>query len=363
MFTEQNYIHACLASGGLGPATLKKCRLRLASWHEVFDALKAHYFDDLLTDKQKERIRIFYKNFNLENSVAEMTKLGIQTMDQNEDGYPQLLKEINSPPLLIYYKGTISQTDSLSIALVGTRKCTRYGEIVTKKLATELSASGITIISGLAFGIDAIAHRAAVETRGKTIAVIGSGLDPKNLYPKEHHQLANDIIDTGGCVMSEYPPGMPGLPQNFVARNRIIAGMSSGTVVIECPGHSGSLITAQFALEFNRSIYAVPGSILEPSSEGPNNLLKLGAKPVTSGSDISSDLNIVSATLPTVPQAEIILTDIEKKILQHISRDPVTSDEIVQQSRLEPSIVQATLVYLELKGAIRNLGAQQYMLK
>jgi DNA processing protein len=156
---------------------------------------------------------------------------------------------------------------------------------------------------------------------------------------------------------------MPGLPQNFVARNRIIAGMSSGTVVIECPGHSGSLITAQFALEFNRSIYAVPGSILEPSSEGPNNLLKLGAKPVTSGSDISSDLNIVSATLPTVPQAEIILTDIEKKILQHISRDPVTSDEIVQQSRLEPSIVQATLVYLELKGAIRNLGAQQYMLK
>lgn len=362
MFTEQNYIHACLASGAFGPATLKKCRLRLASWHEVFDGLKAHYFDDILTDKQKERARIFYKNFDLEASMTEMSRLGIQTIDQNTNEYPQLLKEINSPPLLIYYKGTVPYADQVKIALVGTRKCSRYGEAVTKKIAAELSACGIATVSGLAFGIDAIAHRATVESGGRTIAIVGSGLDPKNLYPKEHHQLADSIINTGGCIISEYPPSMPGLPQNFVARNRIIAGVSSGTVVIECPSHSGSLITAQFALEFNRAVYAVPGSILEPNCEGPNNLLKLGAKPVTQSQDIISDLNIVSATLPTVVKSDIKLTEIEKKVIEHISHHPVTSDEIIQASKLDPSIVQATLVYLELKGAIRNLGAQQYML-
>ncbi|MFH1412752.1 MAG: DNA-processing protein DprA [bacterium] len=211
----------------------------------------------------------------------------------NDSNYPALLKQIHDPPHILYCRGILNpQLTKFTLAVVGSRKHSPYGHQVIRKLVSELSKLGITIVSGLAFGLDALAHQTALDYHGKTIAVLGSGLDDYNIYPSENLQLAHQIIANNGCLISEYAPGTGAQKYHFPMRNRIISGMSLGTLVIEAAERSGSLITARYALEQNREVMAIPGRIDSSTSKGTNNLIKMGARPVTSIDDILETLNL-----------------------------------------------------------------------
>jgi DNA processing protein len=211
--------------------------------------------------------------------------MGINTVSLGQPGYPALLKEIYDPPPLLYYRGTLPK-EGINIAVVGSRNMSDYGKSVVEYILSSLKDLPFNIISGLAYGIDAEAHKTALRLRLKTTAVLGSGIDNSSIYPKAHVELAEEIIYRGGCVMSEFPPGTKGLPQHFPMRNRIVAGLSKGVVVVEAAQKSGALITARLALEQGRDVFAVPRSILDQEFTGCNNLIKLGAKVITSGNDI-----------------------------------------------------------------------------
>jgi DNA processing protein len=252
--------------------------------------------------------------------------------------------------------------DELCVAAVGTRNITNYGRTVIPSLIEPLVDAGITIVSGMAFGVDAAAHHIAVDKNRRTVAVLGGGLDKKSLYPKHHALLAERILESGGALLSEYPPSTPNFKQNFVARNRIISGLSVATVIIECDLQSGTLITAHHALDQNRAVYAVPGPIYSAQSQGPNNLIKMGAKPLTSANDVLEDLNLKK--LPEQQQNQSLFGDTaeEVRLLGILNHEPMLVDEIVKNSGFEAAKVSSTLTFLEMKGKVRNLGGQQYIL-
>lgn len=333
------------------------------------------YFDDDLEKaffakrKDLERCQIktetiskFLKNretIDLKFEKTQLTHHNIGIISYLDDDYPDLLREISSSPPLLYYRGALPAKDQLCVSVVGTRKMSSYGRSATHTICDDLVANNVTIVSGLAYGIDSTAHKVAVHHKKPTVAVVASGLRDEDLYPQAHLQLARSIIDEGGSLISEYPIGTPALKQYFVARNRLIAGLSMGTVVIESSLKSGALITARYALEQNRGVYAVPGSIFNPQSTGPNNLLKLGGKTITSGLDILEDLNIAySATVPE----PALYTPKERLIVQCLSAEPRTTSELIKDTNLTTAELVATLTFLEMKGIVKNLGAQQYML-
>ena len=270
--------------------------------------------------------------------------------------------EIPKKPPILYYKGAMNEPEELCIAMVGTSKITNYGRVVTQQLAEHLLDAGSTLVSGMAFGVDSAVHDIAIKKNRRTIAVLGGGLDEKSLYPKHHALLAQQILDSGGALLSEYPIGTPNFKQNFVARNRIISGLSVATLVVECDLHSGTLITASHALDQNRTVYAVPGPIYSPQSQGPNNLLKMGAKPATTAADILDDLNL--KTLPVQQQAQTLFGDSpeETALLKLINYEPMPVNDLIKQSGLSAAAAGTALTFLEMKGKIRNIGGQQYIL-
>ncbi|MCC7356299.1 MAG: DNA-protecting protein DprA [Candidatus Doudnabacteria bacterium] len=309
-----------------------------------------------------ETITKFLKNrdaINLKFEKAQLAQHNIGIISYLDDDYPELLREISSRPPLLYYRGVLSTKDQLCVSVVGTRKMSSYGRSATHTICDDLVANNVTIVSGLAYGIDSTAHKVAVHHKKPTIAVVASGLRDEDLYPQAHLQLARSIIDTGGALVSEYPIDTPALKQYFVARNRLIAGLSMGTVVVESSLKSGALITARYALEQNRGVYAVPGSIFNPESAGPNNLLKLGAKAVTSGLDILEDLNVAYSAIIPEPA---LYTPKERLVVQCLSAEPRTTSELIKDTNLTTAELVATLTFLEMKGIVKNLGAQQYML-
>jgi len=282
----------------------------------------------------------------------------ITLQDKN---YPAMLKEIHNPPKELYIKGEIINQDKVAIAVVGTRKYTQYGKQAALDIAGKLSKLGITIVSGLAKGIDTFAHQAALENNGRTIAVLGSGMDKDNFSPACNYTLGEKIAENG-AVISEYPEGTPGAIYTFPERNRIISGLSLGVVVIEAPEQSGALITANLALEQNREVFAVPGNIYEKNSQGTNQLIKMGAKLVTCVEDILEELNL-SHLLQSTEKKKIKPENKEEEILFTIlSSQPMHIDEIVKISKLPVSAVNSTLMILELKNAVRNLGKGNYVL-
>src|SRR5581483_7263662 len=269
--------------------------------------------------------------------------------------------EIPKFPPILYFKGSLS-ADELCVAVVGTRQITNYGRAVIPRLVEPLVDAGACVVSGMAFGVDSAAHEIVVKKGRRTIAVLGGGLDEKSLYPRHHAFLAENILSAGGALLSEYPIGTPNFKQNFVARNRIISGLSVATLIIECDLKSGTLITAKHALDQNRQVYAVPGPIYSPQSAGPNNLLKMGAKAVTAAADILEDLNL--ETLPQQQQTQSAFGDSaeESALLKLLSFEPLIINELIKQSGLNPAQVTSALTFLEMKGRIKNLGGQQYIL-
>lgn len=268
-----------------------------------------------------------------------------------DDDYPHLLKQIYDPPIILFYLGDLSFATSRTIAIVGSRKMTGYGKLVTTRIAEDLIQADFTIISGLARGIDTVAHQTAVNNHSPTIAVLGGGLN--NIFPPENQQLAQEILKKG-AIVSEFPPDAPHLPANFPSRNRIIAGLSQGTVVTEADIDSGSLITAQITLDDNRPVFAVPGPITSQMSKGCHLLIKNGATLTTSVNDIFDQLSI-NATSDRHRPDPSNLSDFEKQILSLLETE-IQIDDLARTLKLPASKISASLVKLELTGFVSNLG-------
>ena len=291
---------------------------------------------------------------------AKLENKKIRLISFNDEEYPKLLKEIPNPPMVLYILGEFLPQDQMAIAVVGTRKYSVYGKQVAQELVGNLVRANLTIVSGLALGIDALAHKTTVDHAGRTIAVLACGLD--SIYPASNRMIAQEILQNNGAIISEMPLGTPPLKHHFPYRNRIISGMSLGTVVIEAASDSGSLITAQHALDQNRQVFAVPGSIFNPGSVGPNNLLKMGAKAVTSAADILEELNLEGVQTQLITQEIIGDNEEEEMILKFLRREPTHVDLVVKSSGLPAATVAATLMIMEMKGKVRNLGANQYVI-
>ncbi len=267
--------------------------------------------------------------------------------------YPALLREgLTSPPSLLLVRGELPKGPM--VAIVGSRRPTTYGKEVTYKLARDLAAGGVVVVSGLALGVDAIAHRAAIDGGGQTVAILGNGID--EIYPRSNDQLGREILRGNGAIISEYRPGTPPLKQHFPARNRIIAGMSLGTIITEANQDSGSGITAKQALEFNRVVMAVPGNITSLRSAGPNNLLRNGAIPITSAVDVREALGLDN-TLPQIERSLIGLSQREKLIMKLLLKGIRDEQLLVEASGLHASEFAQTISLMEISGRARNLGA------
>lgn len=295
------------------------------------------------------------RRFEKQNYLEALEKLGISFIVQGDEEYPGNLSELTNAPVVLYYKGCLEALNPPSVAIVGTRKMTSYGREVTERFVGELVNCGVAIVSGLALGIDAAAHRVAVEMGGTTIAVLPAGLDA--IYPASNTQLARRIIDSGGLLLSEYPLGHPAFKTNFASRNRIVSGLSSAVVVIEGMEKSGTLLTASHAADQGRQVFAVPGQITAPTSGAPHFLIKNGASIAFSAKDVIDELDL-QVKVDANKVSEIMPeTEEEEKILTLLDSEPVHQDEIVRLSGLPSSAVSATLTSMELKGLVRaDLG-------
>jgi DNA processing protein len=287
-----------------------------------------------------------------------MLKIDVKKITFEDDNYPKLLREIYNPPKELYFWGELKTEEYYPLAVVGTRKISSYGKQVTIDLVKKLTQYGLTIISGLALGVDGLAHQVCLENKGRTIAVLGSGLN--HIYPAVHKKLAEKIVKNNGAVITEYPPETKPAKWNFPNRNRIIAGLALGVLVIEAPEGSGALITARYALEFNREVFAVPGSIYHKNSFGTNQLIKLGAKLVNTAEDILEAFNL---ELIYERKKEIKPASPEEKIIIEILKEkPLHIDEIIKRSKLKAPIVSSTLSLMEISGKIKHLGGNYYSL-
>jgi len=286
-----------------------------------------------------------------------MAKYEIQKIEKSDERYPKLLSQISDPPSVLYCRGNLNLLNKTSFAVVGTRKLTSYGREACEKITTDLAMAGFTIVSGLALGIDSIAHRAALDAKGKTIAVLGSGVGDETIYPKTNYPLARDILNKEGLIISEYEPGTHATEFTFPKRNRIISGLCHGTLVVEADEKSGSLITARQALDQNRDVFAVPGSIFSRQSLGANALIRRGAKAVSSAQNILEEYEHqpeLKLNFFNQDEKDISTQDpARRKILDILKNSGDASvDELITKSEFEASEVLSALTMLEMKGLV-----------
>lgn len=310
-----------------------------------------------------ESIAHWEAQVSLDAELKKVQARGLTLLTQEDELYPPMLGEIHDPPLLLYVWGELTKRDHHAVGVVGSRQATPYGLTCAKKMSFQLAYAGFTVISGLARGIDTTAHEAALAARGRTVAVIGSGLG--KLYPPENMALAERIAQNG-AVISEYPVDRPADKQTFPYRNRVVAGWSSGVLVVEAPLRSGSLITAQQAAEQGRTVYAVPGPVDKPTSAGCNRLIQQGAKLVMDGGDVLDDLMTLYPTAPRAPKVEpsappVNLTLDEQILYNAIGTEETHINDITTAAGLTAATVAATLMRLEMKRLIRALPGRRYV--
>ena len=348
---------------GIGPARFK---LLLDYFHEdVTAAWKADGKDLAQAGLDAKTIDGFLKQRAASNPQQELEKLQrlrVRVITLRDNDYPPLLKEIINAPPVLYVAGTLKrEEDKFALGLVGTRKVSSYGRQVTEQFARELAEGKVTVVSGLAHGIDTIAHTVALDAGGRTIAVLASGLD--TVYPPENLGLARRIVESGqGALITEFPLGVKPDSRNFPARNRIISGLSLGILVTEAPKQSGALITANFAAEQGRDVFAIPNGIFSPGSVGVNKLIQDGAHLVTNVQDILMVLNLFMLPQQIEMQTALPNNLEESTLLALLSHDPLHVDELIRASGLPAMTVTATLMMMELKGMIRQFGGMQYVL-
>lgn len=311
-----------------------------------------------LSRKLVERVAQMRTSVNLDDFVAQAEKAGIRILTWQDDEYPSHLKEIDQPPPVLYLRGEITAEDDWSVAIVGTRAVTPYGRQATEELATVLAHNGVTVVSGLARGVDAIAHSAAIKAGGRTIAVLGSGVD--RIYPPENRQIA-EKISSQGAIVSDYAPGTPPESANFPPRNRIISGLSMAVVVVEAGDTSGALITAEFAVEQGRDVFAIPGSIYAPQSKGTNRLLSNGAKTLLTPQDVLQALDLTRNVERREIRKVLPADTTEAALLDLLGPEPVHVDEIRNRTGLPIEKVSSALTMMELKGMVRQVGGMNYV--
>jgi DNA processing protein len=297
----------------------------------------------------------------IENLLKNLEERGIAYFSRDNERYPSLLKEIPDPPVGIFCIGTLPSDNTYKVAIVGSRKCSEYGLMAARLLSKPLAQAGVVIVSGMARGVDSMAHRGALEAKGKTIAVLGCGVDI--CYPSENKNLREEIIESG-CILSEYPPGTTPQAHFFPARNRIISGLSHGVVVAEAGKRSGTLITVDQAMEQGREVFAVPGNISSRLSEGTNQLIQDGAIPVSDYKDILFSLKISNENEENFSEkisSKIILATEEKQVYDSLSFEPCSIDALMELLESNPSRVLFLLTQLEIKGLIKKLPGSRYV--
>lgn len=312
-----------------------------------------------LGDKGLEELIERKIKINLSEEASKLKAMGITFMTRADSQYPENLQKIYDPPPVIFLRGNLLPEDRLAVAVVGSRRPTQYGLVVAEKIAKDLAAVGITVVSGMARGIDSAAHKGALSGGGRTIAVLGCG--PDIVYPRENHKLMKRIVNQG-AIVSEFPPGTLPEPWHFPVRNRIISGLSLGTVVVEAAERSGALITADFALEQGRDVMAVPGNVVNMLSRGPHRLIKQGARLVEGAGDILDEIGM-DKIFPARGAGEegVMKMSKEEELLYNLlSLDPVSLDQLISRSGLLPQKVMAALMYLEIKGLTKQLPGKFY---
>lgn len=344
-----------------GARRLAKLKNKFTCWEAVWKAtggaLKA-----VLEENVAEEFVVWRAHADPGAVYEYAVRLDILLIPFDDARYPPLLKEIYDPPILLFARGTMQEgSDPFPLAVVGTRGMTPYGKRVVHEVVPTLARAGITLVSGLALGIDGEVARATIDAGGRTAAVLGSGVDDASIYPSHHRFLADEIRANGGVLLSEFPPGTQPYKSNFPFRNRIISGMSLGVLVVEAGENSGSLITARCALEQNREVFAVPGDLFRQTAQGPNNLAKMGAKIVTNAEDVLTALNLEDAH--AIREAREILPDTphEAALLPHLGSEPATVDALIRASGLDAAAVTSTLTLMEMKGKVRHMGGMMYV--
>lgn len=347
---------------GVGAKTLRLLVSHFGSAEVAWGAPKEAWFG-VSTDTRFERAALARTTLDPDQEALTLRNSGIAVIPFSDSTFPILLAEIPDAPALLYTRGTFRKWNERPlIAIVGSRKFTAYGKQAASELARSLSQSGYIVVSGLAFGIDKIAHESTLEARGTTLAVLGSGIDDASISPQTHLALSHELLECG-ALLSELAPGTPPSVGTFPARNRIMAGMCQGTIVIEAAEESGSLITARLALDYNRAVFAVPGSIFSPTSIGTHTLLKEGARLVTGVQDILDELGTGTNALTSHLVSEVAPPDLdpdELMIYQLLSREGIHIDKLTVLVRLETMRVNMALTRLELRGLAKNIGNMHY---
>lgn len=367
MSREEDYYKYLLALNyflSWGPVTLKNLLDEYSSPRKIWEASISDLEKLGINKKLASAFAEARTKIDPERAWEKLNKEGIKMLSYKDRGYPKLLREIHAPPLCLYYKGNLDILQAPLLAIVGSRKCSSYGlQVIQKILQDLLGGYKVVTVSGLALGIDTQAHKRTLEEKGKTIAVLGSGIDPGSLYPGQNRALAEKIINQGGLLISEFPPGTPALKQNFPQRNRIISGISLGTWVVEAAERSGALITSGYALEQNREVMALPGNIFSTASSGTNKLIKKGAKLIEGAEDIAEtlDLTKIEKSANNNKQTEINLSDTEKTIFSSLTHEPQDINRIIKKTNLTTSEVSSNLSLLELKGLIQKTGDSKYV--
>ncbi len=343
---------------GIGPAKFRALHDFFGSaegaWWAPEGALRQVGLDQRALDNLLQARR----QLDLPAEMARLEAAGIQLLTWEDDDYPTYLKEIPDPPPVLFVRGELQLQDQWAVAVVGTRRVSAYGRLATEQLTRDLARSGVTIVSGLARGIDSIAHQAALEAGGRTIAVLGSGL--AYLYPAEHRALAGRIT-TCGALVTEFHPDTRPEAGNFPRRNRIISGLSLGVLVVEAGERSGALITARYALEQGRDVFAVPGNITSRASVGTNRLIQRGAKLVLTAEDILEELNVTMVAEQVATQLALPATHEEAHLLRFLSDQPVHVDELSREAGMGVAQVSSTLTLMELKGMVRQVEGMSYI--
>jgi DNA processing protein len=354
------YLIALHSVNGLGPIRLKLLLDFFKDPKLVWEAPEKELRELGLPRNALANLLEVRKKLEVERYFQEIQDLGIKVLTFFDEEYPKLLKKIYDPPIILYYFGEIPGGER-NIGVVGTRKMTGYGRTVTEKLTRELVGYQFTVVSGLARGVDTEAHRTTVEAGGKTIAVLGGGL--KRIFPPENEGLAKKIAEGFGAVVTEFPPDALSMPGNFPARNRIIAGLSLGVLVTEAAEDSGSLITARVANEEGREVFAVPGPITSSLSSGPSQLIKEGAKLVTSAEEILDTLGVSHSIISNNTNFKFPisnLSQLEKQIILALENEHKHIDELCRETSLKSSEISAALIKMEIMGFVKSLGGGNY---
>ena len=358
--TEQRaYFIALARVKGIGPVRLRTLLAFFPSAADIWAASQADLQSSGLDNRSIHAVLEARTHSEPIKEYDGILNSGIGILTWDEPTYPRLLKQITDPPPVLYIRGTLKDEDAWSIGIVGTRHVTAYGRTVSEMFARDLANSHITVVSGLARGVDGCAHQAALKAGGRTIAVLGCGVDM--VYPPEHKKLAHEIVENGALV-SDYPPGTQPESANFPPRNRIISGLSLGVVVVEAGEPSGALITSEFAIELGREVFSVPGNILSRTSKGTNKLIQKGAKLVTCIADILEELNISMVSDYIATQESAPENDTEKAVMSLLSHEPTLTDDLVNALKLPTEVVTGTLAMMELKGMIRQANGTSYVL-